>query len=95
MERERTIIYQDYLHTDEIDQPQPQHSLEWSMTSNNHIDKPINCTPLKLKRTDGDADQEEEEHYITNTEIVIKYIMSRCNLDREGAMNKLDEMTRM
>lgn len=84
--------YQEYWNADEIDQP--RHSLEWSMT-NNHIDEPIDCTPLKLKRTDGDADQEEEDQHITNAEIVIKYIMSRCKLDREGAINKLDKMTRM
>jgi len=47
--------------------------------------------PLKLTRTDGDAAQEEEEH-ITNAEQVVRDMMSIYKLDREGALQKFDEI---
>ena len=89
---ERTS-YKTCWNADEIDQPQHSLSLERSMTCVMN-DDPLKCAPLKLKRTDGEAMQEEDQH-ITNAELVIKYIMSTCNLDRKDALNRLDEMTRM
>lgn len=73
-------------YSDEVDEL-PQHSLERSMTSN------MDDEPLKLIRTDGDAAQEEEQH-ITNAEQVVRDIMSIYKLDREGALNKLDQLTK-
>ena len=55
------------------------------MTSN------MDDEPLKLTRTDGDATQEEEEH-ITNAEQVVRDMISIFKLDREGALNKFDEI---
>lgn len=55
------------------------------MTSN------MDDEPLKLTRTDGDAAQEEEEH-ITNAEQVVRDMMSIYKLDREGALQKFDEI---
>ena len=67
-------------YADEVNEP-----LERSMTIN------MDDEPLKLTRTDGDAAQEEEEH-ITNAEQVVRDMMSIYKLDREGALQKFDEI---
>ena len=52
----------------------------------------VNDKPLKLTRTDGNAEQEEKEHIITNAEQVVRDMMSIYKLDREGALRKFDEI---
>ena len=66
----------------------PQTSLKRSVTCS--IDEPKNCTPMQLKRTDGN-DQEEP---LTNKEKVIQDIMWIYGLDREGAMIKIDQIVK-
>lgn len=51
----------------------------------------VNDKPLKLTRTDGNAEQEEKEH-ITNAEQVVRDMMYIYKLDREGALRKFDEI---
>lgn len=48
---------------------------------------------LQQTCTDGDAAQEKEEH-IKNAEKVVRDIMHIYNLNREGALNKLDQLTK-
>ena len=52
---------------------------------------PLKHDSLKLIRTDGNTEQEEKEH-VTNAEQVIRDMMLIYNLDREGVMNKFDEI---
>jgi hypothetical protein len=53
-------------------------------------DETINCGPLPLKRTDGSNHQEP----VTNQEQVIQDIMVMYRLDRERAIEKLDQMVK-
>jgi len=79
---------------EESNYPEP-HPIERSATLEReswYADE-VDDEPLKLIRTDGDAAQEEEEH-ITNAEQVVRDIMSIYKLDREGALNKLDQLTK-
>lgn len=79
---------------EESNYPEP-HPIERSATLEReswYADE-VDDEPLKLIRTDGDAAQEEEQH-ITNAEQVVRDIMSIYKLDREGALNKLDQLTK-
>ena len=64
-------------------------SLERSATCSS--DETINCGPLPLKRTDGGSNHQEP---VTNKEQVIQDIMVMYRLDRERAIEKLDQMVK-
>jgi len=71
--------------------PPPSLELTASQERESWYADEVNDKPLKLTRTDGDAAQEEQEH-ITNAEQVVRDMMSIYKLDREGALQKFDEI---